>query len=168
MGLVDERRRSRPLRRQAALRRCRRPDRRRWHRARRLCLAHRRDGAPLDLPEDQLTTSPSAIPTASTGSGPLARLNVVDRCGTPRAGQEWAEFRELDRGAVLSSFYYHYARLIEILYAIEQMEQLLTEPDILDTHVRAHARRNNSRRHRRCRGAARHADPPLQGGRATA
>ena len=57
--------------------------------------------------------------------GPLARLNIADRCGTPRADQEWAEFRELDRGAVLSSFYYHYARLIEIIYGIERMEQLL-------------------------------------------
>ena len=32
----------------------------------------------------------------------------------------------LDRGAVLSSFYYHYARLIEIVYGLEKMEQLLT------------------------------------------
>ena len=76
--------------------------------------------------------------------GPLARLNSSTACGTPRAGQEWAEFRQLDRGAVLSSFHYHYARLIEILYALEQIEQLLDEPDILDTHVRAHARANNS------------------------
>ena len=30
--------------------------------------------------------------------------------------QEWIEFRALERGAVLSSFHYHYARLIEILY----------------------------------------------------
>ena len=76
--------------------------------------------------------------------GPLARLNVVDRVGTPRAAQEWAEFRELDRGAVLSSFYYHYARLIEILHSIERMEQLLNEPDILSPHVRAVARQNNN------------------------
>ena len=76
--------------------------------------------------------------------GPLARLNVVDSIGTPRASQEWAEFRELDRGAVLSSFYYHYARLIEILYGAEKMEQLLSRARILDTHVRAHASVNNS------------------------
>jgi len=76
--------------------------------------------------------------------GPLARLNVIDGCHTPRAGQEWAEFRELDRGAVLSSFYYHYARLIEIVYSLESMEQLLTSPDVLDPNVRAHASANNS------------------------
>jgi NAD-reducing hydrogenase large subunit len=69
--------------------------------------------------------------------GPLARLNVADRCGTPRADQELAEFHELQRTAVLSSFRYHHARLVEILYCVERLEQLLTDPDILSRHVRA-------------------------------
>jgi NAD-reducing hydrogenase large subunit len=76
--------------------------------------------------------------------GPLARLNVADRCGTPLADQEWAEFRELERGAILSSFYYHYARLIEILYGIERIEQLLDDPITSDKHVRAYAGANNN------------------------
>jgi NAD-reducing hydrogenase large subunit len=76
--------------------------------------------------------------------GPLARLNIIDRCGTPQADQEWAEFRELDRGAVLSSFYYHYARLLESLYCIERMEQLLNDLEILSAHVRAFAGPNNN------------------------
>jgi NAD-reducing hydrogenase large subunit len=75
--------------------------------------------------------------------GPLARLNIVDQCGTPQADQEWAEFRQLQRGAVLGSFHYHYARLIEILYALERIEQLLNDPDILSRHVRASAGVNN-------------------------
>lgn len=75
--------------------------------------------------------------------GPLARLNIADQCGTPLADQEWAEFRALQRGAVLSSFYYHYARLIEILYGIERIEQLLNDPAILSEHVRASAGPNN-------------------------
>jgi NAD-reducing hydrogenase large subunit len=87
---------------------------------------------------------PLGYPDGIYRVGPLARLNVIDGCHTPRAGQEWAEFRELDRGAVLSSFYYHYARLIEIIYSLESMEQLLTAPGILDTNVRAHASANNS------------------------
>lgn len=74
--------------------------------------------------------------------GPLARLNVSDRCGTPRADQELAEFHELQRSAVLSSFHYHQARLIEILYGVERLEQLLNDPEILSTHVRAFARPN--------------------------
>jgi NAD-reducing hydrogenase large subunit len=75
--------------------------------------------------------------------GPLARLNIADRCGTPLADRELAEFRELNRGAVLSSFYYHYARLIEILSSIEQIEYLLNDPQALDPHVRASAGPNN-------------------------
>src|ERR1700758_4339666 len=75
--------------------------------------------------------------------GPLARLNVADRCNTPRADQELAEFHELQRTAVLSSFHYHHARLIEILYCIERMEQLLNDSEILSKHVRAIARPNS-------------------------
>ena len=71
--------------------------------------------------------------------GPLARLNLVDHCGTPLADQELAEFKGIHRGAVLSSFHYHYARLVEIIYALERMQQLLSDPQILSTHVRAEA-----------------------------
>ncbi|RPJ54643.1 MAG: Ni/Fe hydrogenase subunit alpha, partial [Acidobacteria bacterium] len=75
--------------------------------------------------------------------GPLARLNLVNQCGSPLADQEFAEFRSLERGAVLSSFHYHYARLIEILFCLEKMDQLLNEKDILSKHVRAFASPNN-------------------------
>jgi len=86
---------------------------------------------------------PLGYPDGLYRVGPLARMNIIDRCGTPLADQEWAEFRELDRGAVLSSFYYHYARLLEALYGIEKMEQLLNDPEILSKHVRAFAGPNN-------------------------
>ncbi|HEU4678936.1 MAG TPA: nickel-dependent hydrogenase large subunit, partial [Terrimicrobiaceae bacterium] len=69
-----------------------------------------------------------------------ARLNVIDRCGTPLADREWTEFRALRRGVILSSFHQHYARLVEILYAIERIEQLLNDPEILDRNVRAFAK----------------------------
>jgi NAD-reducing hydrogenase large subunit len=86
---------------------------------------------------------PLGYPEGIHRVGPLARLNIVNKCGTPRADREWAEFRRLEDGAVLGSFHYHYARLIEILYAIEAIEELLTEPDILNPHVRASASVNN-------------------------
>ena len=38
-----------------------------------------------------------------------------------------------------SSFHFHYARLVEIVYALERLEALMDSPDILDTHVRARA-----------------------------
>ncbi len=75
--------------------------------------------------------------------GPLARLNLIDRVGTPLAEEEWAEFRMLERGASLSSFQYHYARLIEMLYCVEKIERLLDWPDILSEHVRARAEPNS-------------------------
>ena len=85
---------------------------------------------------------PMGYPDGIYRVGPLARMNLISRCGTPLADQEWAEFRTLQRGAVLSSFHFHYARLIEILYCIERVEQLLNHPNILSNHVRAHAEPN--------------------------
>lgn len=85
---------------------------------------------------------PQGYPGGFYRVGPLARLNIIDKCGTPLADQEWAEFRSLERGAVLSSFHYHYARLIEILYGVERIEELLNTPDIMSKHVRAHAQPN--------------------------
>ncbi|WP_016952407.1 Ni/Fe hydrogenase subunit alpha [Anabaena sp. PCC 7108] len=71
--------------------------------------------------------------------GPLARLNICSHIGTPLADQELREFRSHDNGTVKSSFFYHYARLIEILACIEKIEILLDDPDILSTHLRAEA-----------------------------
>jgi NAD-reducing hydrogenase large subunit len=85
---------------------------------------------------------PEGFPDGIYRVGPLARLNVSDRCGTERADQELAEFHELQRTAVLSSFHYHQARLIEILYCVERLEELLNDSEILSKHVRALARPN--------------------------
>ena len=74
--------------------------------------------------------------------GPLARMNLADACGTPLADAEKAEFRGLQRCAILSSFHYHYARLIEIIHCLEKMQMLLEDPDILSHHVRAFAQPN--------------------------
>ncbi len=76
--------------------------------------------------------------------GPLARLNVAERCGTPLADAELTEFRQLGRGAVLSSFHYHYARLIEILYGLERMEELLADEQALAGDVLSRASRNQA------------------------
>lgn len=73
--------------------------------------------------------------------GPLARLNACDGLGTPMANAELESFRALapDGGAVLSSFHYHYARLIEILFGLENVQQLLQDDDCMDPNVRADA-----------------------------
>jgi NAD-reducing hydrogenase large subunit len=66
-------------------------------------------------------------------------LNVADRCGTPEADAEFAEFHQRFGKVVQSSFHFHYARLVEALYALERMEMLLNDPAILEKHVRARA-----------------------------
>ena len=85
---------------------------------------------------------PLGYPRGMYRVGPLARLNVASYCGTPEADRELAEFRQLGRGAVLSSFHYHYARLIEILFALEKIQEILDEPTITDDEVMAVARRS--------------------------
>jgi NAD-reducing hydrogenase large subunit len=87
---------------------------------------------------------PNGYPEGVYRVGPLARLNAIDSCGTPKADQEFMEFRALERGLILSSFHQHYARLVEIVYGIERIEEILHEPDILDRHVRAFAQPNKS------------------------
>ncbi|MGD0914707.1 MAG: Ni/Fe hydrogenase subunit alpha, partial [Terracidiphilus sp.] len=82
---------------------------------------------------------PLGYPEGSYRVGPLARLNIVGKMGTPGADVELAEFKQLAKGPVESSFHYHHARLVEMLYGIEKIEQILSDPKILDTHVRATA-----------------------------
>lgn len=83
---------------------------------------------------------PLGYPNGVYRVGPLARLNVVKCCGTPRADEALAFFRTLDSQ---SSFHYHYARLIEILYCFEKIDELLHTPDILSDRVRAFAEPNS-------------------------
>jgi NAD-reducing hydrogenase large subunit len=87
---------------------------------------------------------PMGYPQGIYRVGPLARLNNAEACGTPYADVALAEFRMLqeDSGPVASSFHFHYARLVEIIFALESMERLLRDPEILDAKVRARARGN--------------------------
>ena len=71
--------------------------------------------------------------------GPLARLNVADRMGTPRADAELEEYRRRLGRVPASSFHYHHARLVEILHCLERLEALLRGPDILSPRVRSRA-----------------------------
>jgi NAD-reducing hydrogenase large subunit len=82
---------------------------------------------------------PLGYPAGSYRVGPLARLNIAKTMGTPLADWELGQFKQLAIGPVESSFYYHHARLIDILYGIEKIEEILSDPRILDTHVRATA-----------------------------
>jgi NAD-reducing hydrogenase large subunit len=83
---------------------------------------------------------PRGYPGGIYRVGPLARLNVCDRIGTPLADRELQEYREMLSGAVANnSFLYHHARLIEIIAAIEGIERLLEDDDVCSHHLRAEA-----------------------------
>jgi NAD-reducing hydrogenase large subunit len=82
---------------------------------------------------------PLGYPSGSYRVGPLARLNICRHFATPLADHELQAFRQQCGGVATSSFLYHYARLIEILAAIEHIEILLEDTDLLSERVRANA-----------------------------
>ena len=82
---------------------------------------------------------PRGYPGGMYRVGPLARLNVCRQIGTPLADGELREFRERGGRTVTSSFFYHYARLIEIVAALERIEQLLDDADVYAERTRAEA-----------------------------
>jgi NAD-reducing hydrogenase large subunit len=82
---------------------------------------------------------PLGYPAGSYRVGPLARLNICAHMGTPLADAELREYRERGGATVSASFYYHYARLIEILAAVEHIERLLDEPGLAAGRLRAEA-----------------------------
>lgn len=68
--------------------------------------------------------------------GPLGRLNMVDRVDTPLASEEFKIWKTINNGKpVEQTLYYHYARLIETMFAIEKIHELLDDPDILSTEI---------------------------------
>ncbi|MCA9064613.1 MAG: Ni/Fe hydrogenase subunit alpha [Planctomycetaceae bacterium] len=85
---------------------------------------------------------PAGYPDGIYRVGPLARLNNADFCGTPHADAALDEFRALQKGPVSSSFHFHFARLVEIIFALERIDEWLKDPEILGTRVQALARGN--------------------------
>lgn len=88
---------------------------------------------------------PLGFPDGIYRVGPLARLNVCERIGVPKADIELKNFKKLGRGAVTSSFLYHYARLIEILAAVEFVERYMDDPELSSDYLRADAGINSLR-----------------------
>lgn len=87
---------------------------------------------------------PQGYPDGMYRVGPLARLNVANQCGTEIADRAFKEFRQRQDGPISSSFLYHYARLIEIIFAAEKITELLSDPAILTNKVRAFAQGNRN------------------------
>jgi NAD-reducing hydrogenase large subunit len=82
---------------------------------------------------------PLGYPDGIYRVGPLARLNVCERMATPLADRELTEFRQRGAQAATASFFYHQARLIEVLAAVERIEAMLDDPDLRSGRLRADA-----------------------------
>ena len=79
---------------------------------------------------------PLGFPDGAYRVGPLGRLNAVDQIDTPLANEEFKLFKQLNHSLpVENTLHYHYARLIETLFAAERVRVLLNEPDILSTDI---------------------------------
>lgn len=84
------------------------------------------EGFSMDL------AAPKGIYRANT----LARLNVCDKINTPLAQAELEEFRQQFGRPAQSTMLYHWARLIELVYACERVVEILNDPGITDPKVR--------------------------------
>ena len=75
------------------------------------------------------------FPEGNYRVGPLARLNVVDTVPTEIAADLFAEYKE-KYGIAQNTLLYHYARLIELMYAAERSVQILEDDTIIGTDIR--------------------------------
>jgi F420-non-reducing hydrogenase large subunit len=77
--------------------------------------------------------------------GPLARLNASEGMATPLAQAEYEKmFDTLDGKPVHNTLAYHWARLIEVLYAAERMGELAGDEELTNPHVRNHSHESPS------------------------
>jgi len=69
--------------------------------------------------------------------GPLGRLNAADGMATPQADEEYKRmYKTLGGRPIQSTLAFHWARLVELLYAAERAVELATDPGITGTDLR--------------------------------
>jgi len=70
-------------------------------------------------------------------AAPLARLNAADGMATPLAQKAYEKMYEVLGGRPAhATLAFHWARLVEALYAAERMKELLEDPEITSTEIR--------------------------------
>lgn len=75
------------------------------------------------------------FPEGNYRVGPLARLNIIENLPTEKAAALFAEYRD-NYGIAQNTLLYHYARLIELMYAAERSVQLLEDDAITGKELR--------------------------------
>ena len=68
--------------------------------------------------------------------GPLGRLNAAEGMATPLAQAEYERLFETLGKPAHGTMVFHWARLVELLYAAERAVELASDPEITSTHVR--------------------------------
>ena len=69
--------------------------------------------------------------------GPLGRLNAADGMATPLAQQEYERMFDACGGKpVHNTLVYHWARLIEVLFAAERMSEIASDDQLTDPGIR--------------------------------
>ncbi|RJS79509.1 Ni/Fe hydrogenase subunit alpha [Candidatus Bathyarchaeota archaeon] len=69
--------------------------------------------------------------------GPLGRLNAADGMATPLAQEEYERmYKTLGGKPVHATLAFHWARLIELMYAAERALELVTDPSITSRDIR--------------------------------
>jgi len=68
---------------------------------------------------------------------PLARLNAADGITTPIAQEAFEKFfTTLGPGPVHHTLANHWARVIELMFAVERLQELANDPDLCDPNIR--------------------------------
>ena len=77
-------------------------------------------------------------------AGPLGRLNACKGITTPLANAEFKLYKKLSHnGLVEGSLYFHYARLIELIYSIEKTREILEDKDSISTDLQVTSHKYN-------------------------
>jgi len=77
--------------------------------------------------------------------GPLARIQNCDAIGTPLAEAARQELLESAQGLLIHApLAYHWARMVELLYAAEVIQRLLADPELLSLDLIASGPRGRS------------------------
>ncbi len=79
---------------------------------------------------------PEGYPKGIWRANSLARCNVADKMATPIAQEALLEMRDALGRPIHATFAYHWARIIELVQAFEEIAGLLKDPDIVRTDVK--------------------------------
>lgn len=79
---------------------------------------------------------PEGYPKGVWRANTLARCNVADQMATPLAQEALKDMRDALGRPIHATFAYHWARIIEMVQALEEIDMLLNDPQIVSTDIK--------------------------------